>query len=320
MPYKHLVIIGNGFDLHCGLKTSYSAYWEYFTRNCESVMVNNGINSIDGSSPFHKTYGLTSTKKDYDFWSNYEESLAHPDFEALRSLPFEQQKQCLEDTIKLSDTIFRKWITETYNNRSKNCKQGKVNEDAFFINFNYTPTLQDLFSAHNEQVHYLHGNLKTAQRLIVGHNSGPNNRPKKTVYGNSEIGLRCFYEDTYMYDSDKKSNWIKLQMTSKNVGQLSVYRANVNKIKTSPRPFETHGVEQITILGHSINKIDMTYFIYIHNKTKMNKPKWVVSYYKDNDKYNAIRLMSTLRLPETRFEIAEFDKAANYVITYRNQL
>lgn len=105
MPYKHLVIIGNGFDLHCGLKTSYSAYWEYFTRNYESVMANNGLSNIDGTSPFHKTYGLTSTEKDYGFWSNYEESLAHHDFEALRSLPFEQQKQCLEDTIKLRELL-----------------------------------------------------------------------------------------------------------------------------------------------------------------------------------------------------------------------
>lgn len=316
MRYKHLVIIGNGFDLDCGLKTSLLSYETYFYDNCERVMEEKGIACIDTKSPFEVTYGIKQISDRHDFWSAYEENLGRPDFKSLRLKSVEEQEHCLEDTIKLSDTVFHQWISDTYESGRNICKHGIVASDAFFLNFNYTPTLQEMFGADDTQVHHLHGRLGKGQRIIVGHNAGARNRPKKEWYDDSEIGRRCFIEDSYLYDTDKKTNWVKLRMTSNNVGQLSVNTEVTASSSLVKHPFETHEVKQVTVLGHSINSIDMTYFTYIHNKTVMNKPKWVVSCYCDEDRFNAMRLKSNLRLPTASFEMMNLADAAASVIDY----
>lgn len=316
MRYKHLVIIGNGFDRDCGLQTSLSSYEAYFGKKYERVMEEEGIDSIDGRSPFHVTYGQALISQQHDFWSAYEENLGRPDFKSLRLMKVKEQERCLVDTKKLSDVVFRNWISETYESGRNRCRQGNVNPEAFFLNFNYTPTLQELFGADDKQVHHLHGRLREGQRIIVGHNAGARNRPQKEWYDDSEPGQRCFIEDTYLYDTDKKTNWVKMRMTANNVGQLSVNPAVSAGAPPNKHPFETHEVRQVTVLGHSINSIDMTYFTYIHNKTVMNKPKWVVSCYYDEDWYNAIRLKSNLRLPKESFEIMSLADAAASVINY----
>lgn len=311
MQYESLVIVGNGFDVYCGLPTELKRYQNYFNTHYVDVMQELGLNYIDGESPFHVAYGKEIIDDSYEFWCNYEERLALLDIKRLRKLTEQEQADCLDGAYRLSQTIFKRWITEAYQRHVPDYI-GRVQKNAFFINFNYTPTLEQYFEASDSQIHYIHGNIDGENKVIVGHNVGGRVRPRREWYGDSGIGYRLYCEENYLYETDKKSNWIKLRMTRNNVGNLSPRNGGASK--WSKFELSVQSIRQIVVLGHSLNPIDLTYFNYIHRKTKENNPVWIVSWYKDEDLYNAYHLKAMLRIPDTLFIVDKLPEAASSVV------
>lgn len=67
---KRLFIVGNGFDLAHNLPTSYEKDFKRIAKNNESV------------SNFWELYSFDGSK----IWSNFENCLAHPDFNSLEEI------------------------------------------------------------------------------------------------------------------------------------------------------------------------------------------------------------------------------------------
>ncbi|HHY0363528.1 TPA: AbiH family protein [Vibrio cholerae] len=114
---------------------------------------------------------------------------------------------------------------------------------AYFINFNYTTTLQDVYKVNDSDVLHIHG--KIGKELIFGHG-----------------------RETDLSESEDENNEPWFHETKREVSQvLSVFHKPVNDILARNRTILEgyDNVENIVVIGHSINNIDIPYFQCILN-------------------------------------------------------
>ena len=179
---KVTFLIGNGFDLACGMKTSYAdVYEEYIKKPSATPII----------EQFKKDLIKEKTKDNWGNWSDFEMGMAkyarnfsnEKDFIAciddfkrfLKQHLQKEQKQFEENWAKINEVV----KDDTYNyayhcvsdfylgaskkiEREINQKKKQFTQN-YFINFNYTKSLQIIFEQFflNENFYHLHGSLET---------------------------------------------------------------------------------------------------------------------------------------------------------------
>ena len=76
-------IIGNGFDRHHGLKTSYLDYYHFLENNCPDVLGDIGLSKF-----FNGAYCSARPKKNDIFWTEIEKNLEYDYEEHLEETVF----------------------------------------------------------------------------------------------------------------------------------------------------------------------------------------------------------------------------------------
>jgi hypothetical protein len=273
MDNKTLYIIGNGFDLHHGLKTGYDNFCRYVRRYDEELY------------DFLERYvDLDINKK--GLWCNFEIGLATFDHAAYYS-DYDNTNPIEDDNFKLShmngvadelrelsktmiyklQTALHDWLNGKKYKRNKHLSL-PLDINAKYLTFNYTDTLQRLYSIPDENILHIHHSIATrGNDLVFGHGTkveqmpiydeeGNGNYPSSAYYeaeGASKMLLACFYKDT------------------------------ITTIRENTEFFDNlRGIDRVIVLGHSINEIDLPYFA--HLNTIIRGAKWTVSYYTDPER------------------------------------
>lgn len=238
-----LFIIGNGFDIWNRLPTSYKNFNEEYKEHLdEHVNYFDDFCHIDSEwANFEESLG--SFNQD-DFHDN---SAMQPSLEELGDDPKLLYGYEDEITIKKEELVdeitgaFNSWIRTVDVNAAR--KLMHFNFPACFINFNYTTTLQDVYNISDVSVLHIHG--KVGREIIFGH------------------GRKI--------DSSKRTNesdapWF--DETKSEVAQvLGIFHKPVDEILARNRAtLEGYvNVENIVVIGHSVNDIDVPYFQCILN-------------------------------------------------------
>ncbi len=277
---KHLYIIGNGFDLHHGINSSYRDFREWLSENnCDLI---NRIDEIYGNC-------------DNDWWSDFENQLASLD--AIRyggEIAFENQpdlmsEHCdrtwndaeievehqLENLYSELREYFHDWIVQL--NPPSNLR--KINleiHEAFFINFNYTKTLEDLYGINSSRVLHIHGCVDYNEYFIFGHgksydelqriNSNSIKIPEPPENLSSE-DLAQFYEDNAGYSQEFHE---ELATNAAIRGVASQRKPVADLIKKYETYFESIiDVNNIHVYGLSLSEVDLPYLKYFASKFKL---------------------------------------------------
>ena len=280
MSYNHLYIIGNGFDIFSGLQTSYADFRRWLKR--EHVAVYDALNDM---------YGIDDNKSEW--WNDFEIRLGHLDI--IRYLnrftppPLSEEEMLkiiekrksdvsqaklppslhgdtpcanrLRGTLEILHHCFEQWIKSTmvciidshYINIEKN--------SSFFINFNYTDTLQMLYHIPDNRILFIHGRASTGEQLIFGHNQ----RHFSPVTADDGEHI-CFELDKY----------------HKNPYTYIYYH------KELPEILKT--VQFIHILGSSFSEVDNDYMDWFEMKTPSTS-QWEISWYSEEDKERISRFI-----------------------------
>jgi hypothetical protein len=233
-----LFIIGNGFDIWNQLPTSYGNFnKEYKEHLDEHIHYFDDFCYIDAE------------------WSNFEESLGsfnqddfhdnaamQPSLEELGDEPKLLYGYEDEITIKKEELVdditnaFREWIRSIDVHSAQKLIHFYL--PAFFVNFNYTTTLQDVYNVPDNRILHIHG--KVGREIIFGHG-----RNIDSSSNSNESDAPWFHE------------------TSKEVAQIpGLFHKPVAEILERNRSIlEGYGnVENIVVIGHSVNEIDIPYF------------------------------------------------------------
>lgn len=179
-----LYIVGNGFDLWHELPTSYSEF-NAFAEEALSELENYYSFDFSGQGP----------------WCDFENSLGKFDWRAFyndhnhidaASESFRPSFiYCLEDdlvdqTDQHVDGIrecFQEWVSEIDVTTAE--RKLEFTENAKFLTFNYTSTLQVAYGIPDQQILHIHGKAEAFDELIFGHGETMEEEPEFDKYGES---------------------------------------------------------------------------------------------------------------------------------------
>lgn len=252
-----LFIIGNGFDLYTGVDSQFDAFRQFYYSNQKRIISDLGLSSHGVNhgklitdlewvfgDPFN-CFELTSS-----FWNEFENNLAKLSFVTINS----RFADSPEGTIVLAKTLvnsklildyaIEKWVQSLVLPDAIN--DYSFDDDCYFINFNYTDTLTEVYEVDPNHVFHIHGSAASGDEIIYGHSMHAHHAPAHL----KDLGyIRQFIVGCarYQYDKHALQNYLRL---------LSYLRLS---------GVDFHNIERITVLGHSFNAADSFYFLLLSN-------------------------------------------------------
>ena len=181
---KHLYIIGNGFDIFTGIKSSYADFKKWLQRKYPFIYENLcDTYEIEGEwwNDFEINLGKLDIFSYIDKFihKNCMDELSAKDerdyeTEELNIPPsFRVENPCADRLDGLLDILqycFEKWAYDILDTIDVPQRTYLEKNDSFFVNFNYTDTLQLLYKIPEDRVFHIHGRASKHEHLVIGHN------------------------------------------------------------------------------------------------------------------------------------------------------
>lgn len=282
-----LYVIGNGFDMMHGVKSSYYDFSKTIGKRCPIR--------------FYLEYYLKAD----DLWADFEGALGKINIEAMCqpyiidnfldmmgaydedagvAEIYISADMAAEPIVSMSTDLmkrFRKWVCSLFVNTNDRplrnvIKPGKV------LNFNYTEFIEDMYGVDESNICYIHGcrkkRGKQEQELILGHIPGANDSAYSFDDNYSIIDNLDEHIQT-IYDVQQ----ITMEMVRSADDTLT---KNCDMIIHNNEYFfqELADVKQVVVIGHSLYPVDWDYFAEIIRRSKDSKSiKWFFGCYGNDD-------------------------------------
>lgn len=291
---KTLYIIGNGFDLAHGIKSSYDDYKLFYsTYNVNSCVSSYRIRPKEREYTENIEKGLDPKLFFRDLsgdWSNIEEALGVYDAEQIsedieqddEDVDFTEKdykkavrlKYFFENTIKSLRVLFKKWVDNIDIRVKAKPEQYKFNKDGLFLSFNYTEVLETLYGIPMNNICYIHGRRGVDKEYIFGHN---NELPAITI---PEEQNYIGYVDIKKEVIDKMNEFVKPYDEC---------------LKTLNHYIQKAKIEKVIVHGHSLGSVDMVYLEKIVEIIGSDIP-WQIDYYHEDEIDKIYKLKNNLGL------------------------
>lgn len=314
---KNLYIIGNGFDMHHELKTHYQAFSYYLQDNYyhihERFVESYGLPSLDPEDE-----DIDPKPADYYLWSEFEKRLADFDFQTIyddnadltanpasgefRDGDWDTYECEMEGIVEELTTellqAFKEFILKVDFPVNIDEEKLRINSDGFFVNFNYTDTLEFYYGISQDKILYIHNHAKSTNgELVLGHGIDPMTfkrvEPQPPTNSTEEelFEWREGMANSWELSSDRAMDRI-LTYFSKS------HKQTAEVIQRNAAFFDNLGdTLTITVLGHSLGEVDHPYLRQILEKNDF-KADWVVSYYNPSDAPELVASLVKLGLPQ----------------------
>ncbi len=336
-PAKQLYIIGNGFDLHHGADSTYFHFREYLARRNPEIALKFELFFGEGElfsrrlpdamwADFEVNLSELDRQKVFDFVDlrlpeadEGDDDFTYGEYFAAIGEVEDIVTQCTSSMQR----HFHKWINTLHYKRGFKRKMVELDRDAVFLNFNYTLQLESEYHLPREQILYIHGDRRDKiGELILGHNVEDSEKAlEKWIHkhknrrryrhnlkddkGHYFANDKLVYLAYFLEDEDKGNyrKSIRYYAIDEILRYLeSYYDQNIkhcdNIIAKNSSFFDSlHAVEEITVLGHSLGKVDMAYFEKIAHKVN-RRAKWRFSYYNDKDIIRINKFCRRLKIPK----------------------
>lgn len=288
---NELYLIGNGFDMHHCINSGYNNFKDWL-EDKDPVVFNRlfQVYEFDGG----------------DLWSSLEENLGNIPLDAiLEDHAFAPFLVCVTQADERSEFFslddfsdekvsgvgvtlkrlyfyleqyFVEWILQLdVPNFNRRVRINKNN--SYFINFNYTTTLETAYGINRDSIYYIHGCAVLNQHLIFGHNQTP-----------EAIKSKWHFD---IFTNEKE----QLEEAANDMGTL--YKDVNAIIKNSSEIWRRlSDVDTIHVWGLSLSDVDFPYLSHINSIVKP-QCKWEFSWYNENDKRHIENTIGQLSLKNT---------------------
>jgi len=296
MNNTNLYIIGNGFDLHHGIQSSYSSFRAY-------------LKQVDNS--------LFDLVEEYlspdENWSDLEESLASLDSDYLAenasgflvsygaedwsdSYHHDYQYEIEQIVESLSSRLrekFTAWIRQLYIPSTDEIKKLlEINNDAIYLSFNYTNTLEKVYGIPKSNTLFIHGYVNSGKtELILGHAWNP----ADILTLNEDDYERL---DTRVIEGDEIINRYFHQTFKQTSKVIEVNETFFNNLEN---------ISDIYVLGHSLSYVDKEYFEVIVKTINRKKVQWKVSYHNKHELARHQDTMKELGIYKSNLQFFQLD-------------
>lgn len=251
-----LYIIGNGFDLFHGMKTGYNDFKAYVVREDYDV-----YQAINDFAPAGDEWNeLESSLGDIDFYNIIEECGMYltpygaDDFKDRDNHNYEFEIERITNKLT-SDLLnqFCNWVSKIEVPEGNQYKKFKtIDPEAIFLTFNYTNTLEQLYSIKKDNIKHIHGSIDDSSQIILGHSW------ERTKTVNPAPGIDQDTRESGGYELLDKMFDLNFKNCSKIINKERVFFDSL------------HSVTQIVVIGHSLSDVDSKYFREILKHTPPN--------------------------------------------------
>lgn len=273
-----LYIIGNGFDLGHGLSTS---YWDFRTY-------------IDNRYPeflraFEEHYyiypGMKKEEKSKLLWNELETNLANIDEDSIIDSAVGIDMDLESGDVGIEDTLYQ-YFSEEYSYiqrltqyvkqwvRSIRIRDTKKKtalldaEDAYFLTFNYTAVLENVYGISPSKILHIHGSLRTNDSdPILGHG---NKARMESIKAKITEANNLFDEKWASICRVVRDYYTR---TYKDVGKYTKLLLGL----------DFKSIDSILVIGHSLAGVDMLYFKNLDMLTRQQL-NWNIYYHRDTEK------------------------------------
>lgn len=272
-----LYVVGNGFDRRHDLPTSYACFYDFAKETLDEIEAyySFGVNQAAPWCDFESSLGCFNWEYFYRAYNNIDPSAEdfRPGF--VYGLEDDLREQA-DQHVEAIRECFREWIigidTSTANVRMA------FADNARFITFNYTSTLQDIYGIASPRILHIHGQAENFDELIFGHGETREEEPELDVNGDSNRTIFSDAEDAAKYP------FYALQKPVKDI--LSRHNEFFCSLSS---------VTDIIVVGHSLNKIDLPYFRKIFEQTPL--AKWTVCIFTLEEKAHRMQALIECGVP-----------------------
>lgn len=281
---KRLYIIGNGFDLHHGLPTSYWCYKEYlkitepefvdrFDDFIKRYVIPNVVDVVVDIEKWSELESYTKFIYGFDVEEILEEALASAEDDMDRASywhDIQYMSDKYSEWINGIRTSFFEWIKTIKYSPNMKDKDLPIDKNAMYLNFNYTNTLEVLYEVPHENILHIHGNL--SEDIIFGNNEVP-----EAVIESSLLEINT-HEDADWRISEAS------EILNSVLNQTKLYyKDTLTQINKNKRFFEQiKECEGIIIMGFGFGDEDDDYMDEIANQVR-NLKRIKVYYHEDKD-------------------------------------
>lgn len=275
-----LLILGNGFDRAHDLKTSYRHFKEWLMTH----------GRLDVIAELQSLFPAQHEGK-FLLWSQFENALTLYDKAAVEGWAWDSLYLAIEEEGK--ETITSEGVLDTaISDIVRNSFSAWVNDIeingkrifvfvccAKFITFNYTETLERLYSIPGDRILHIHGKAHSDSKIIVGHRTAVDPLSGSNV-NNGFRGSNSIIQNL--------GDFAELYKPSEDIiEQNSVF---FNSLK---------GIDSVIVFGHSCSDVDKLYFEATAAKVRPDA-KWLFCYYEQKDLFNMEQLIEIIPLERNR--------------------
>jgi hypothetical protein len=325
-----LYVIGNGFDLYHGLKTSYQ-HFGIFLKNRKSRIFNYlldyyGLPDLDVDDEYYQFAPL---------WSKFEQSLANLDMEQVfdenshliaspssdefrdrdwHALTIEMDMLVTKLTVDLIKE-FNSFILHVKFPELNETKRLLLSERAIYLNFNYTDCLERYYKINESNIFYIHNKAdKLNGNIILGHGFNPSNfieAEESPPENASEEDL----EDWYEYMSNKHEYSFS-SGKDRLVKYFEESFKETNKIIEDNKNFFKNllNVKNVIVLGHSLSEVDRPYFVKILQSVDFSA-NWTVTYYGVDERERHKQSLYEIGVANRNIELVEMSRFVTSIIS-----
>lgn len=257
-----LYIIGNGFDLHHGLRTSYANFRDDYVKKKSSVLWNDLLD-IYGEAP----------QNDNLWWKDFENMLGKVDYESLSkshnddALGFMKVRNLMKGKLP---PLFGKWIKDVDSriDASKIKLMDEIDVGSLFFTLNYTLLLEKAYHVKEDNVWHIHGTIKHSDEIVVGHDADAGQLVKYTQeYNKDQQRISPSYADNINQEALNGAKKVK------------------NRIYLQEDKFYQYSkIRHYVAMGFSFNDIDMPY---VEKMWSVNRQKedadWTLYWYSSGE-------------------------------------
>lgn len=291
---KHLYIIGNGFDCHHRINSSYKDFYKFLSEYHSDLLceVDDAFENCDS-----------------EWWGDFENKLGELNvYSVARKIASENRPDLLSDHCdrtwedaeietrnkleELFDRIketFHEWIMQL-NKPVAELSLKIETKNSVFLTFNYTKTLENLYGINPKKILHIHGcvddlEVGHSENFILGH--GKDRKDILALNENEEVrisdGLSDEEVQNYLEELACNVEFHEQLARDAAVSQLCGLRKPVDAIIQEKQTFfnSLTDIDVVHIYGFSFSPIDEPYIKIIAGKFK--SAKWEISDYKNGN-------------------------------------
>lgn len=285
-----LYIIGNGFDLHHGISSSYGHFKNYVKQNNNQLFqaLEKYFDPVQLWSDFEGTLADLDTDRIMEEASNFLVDYGADNWSDAFHHDYQYE---INERLKLVTTdlkeIFTEWIL-SLDIPSSYDSLLKLDREARYLNFNYTPTLSKLYRINIDNIIYIHNEAQDiSSNLLLGHGFVP--KSPESGQWDEDIDVRIEegqrFIDDYFLESYKPVREII-------ENKKSFFDSLIN-------------IDEIIVYGHSLAEVDLPYFDEIIKRVNLFNTKWRVSYYSAVEYHEKRETLLNLGVPEKNITIGK---------------